>query len=219
MARSKEIAGKVERLELALARAKREFKPDHIFEKQSDMCELIGCTWPTLRDWINNNPALEVPQLFTRGGNGVRWQFHVQPFLSALLAVFSKDIAVKTEANAQLRRKLQIDLPDIEQAATLDETRKLLSMSFDVIDRRNSMGLYVRADAMCDFLEGFCRSVSDGIMGVGAEIDPTGTLEPLVRKKVNDALIGVQGRAHNEVQKYVEVHRARIQQARVSGGS
>ncbi len=219
MARAKEIAGKIERIELALARAEQELPADHIFEKQVLMCELIGCSWPTLRDWINDNPALERPDLFTRGGNGVKWQFHVRPFLRALLDIFRKDVEAKTEANAELRRKIGVDLPETEKAATLDETKQLVNLTLTVEAAAKEQGRYTPTEEVVIFMEGFLEAIVAGILGVKTKTDPNGNLPPNVRAAMDDYLRGVAADVHEKGLKFTEEHRARLQQARTGGES
>lgn len=208
MNRIKEIAGKVERLERALERAKIEFPAGHVFEKQALMTELIGYSWPTLRDWINDNPTIERPHLFTRGGNGVNWQFHVEPFLSALLAVFRKDAAVKTEANAELRRKLGVDLPVEERSATLGETKELINMTMTVVAAKKEQKHYALTSKTADLFARHYRRTVDGVMGVNTKIDPNGRIPAEIKILIDEELRSLAAQlaadAEKDLRKYLE---------------
>lgn len=177
--------------------------------------DLIPPSWPTVRGWCDDNPELENEGVFLRGGRGTQWQIWPIGFLSALLEVYQQDASKRQERNRELQRKAGVTLPESEATADLDETRKLLAMTFDVNDRKIRQGLYTPADEAAEFIEGYNRAVVDAIMGVTTKIDPTGQLAPDIRAKVNEALIGVGSQVHEMAQKFVREQRARIQQTGV----
>jgi hypothetical protein len=208
MARSKEIAGKVERLEMALKRAEAEFTDDHIFEKQAEMTGLIGCSWPTLRDWIDQNPAIERPEFMTRGGNGVRWQFIVRPFLGALLEIFRKEAESKTAANAELRRKIGVDLPVEEHSATLGETKELINMTMTVMGAKREQKAYTLTAKTADLFSRHYRRTVDGLMGINTRIDPNGKLPAAVKALLDEEIRSLAAQiatdAEADLRKYLE---------------
>lgn len=215
MARSKEMAGKVERLQMALERAKAEFPDGHVFETSTLMTELIGCSWPTLRDWINDNPSLERPDLFTRGGNGVKWQFKVVPFIAALLEIFLADAEVKTKANAEIRRKIGVDLPEAERASSLDETRKLIGMTLELNQARMSQGLQTPTQEFLDLFGEFVSDTVEGIMGLGIATDPNGKLPPAIHAEFNEQQRSLATQIHAKWSKRIEARRASLEQIRI----
>jgi hypothetical protein len=213
MAKGPDKSSVIERLRLALERAKL-LAEDAVFESQP-MSELVGFSWPTVRKWCDTYPALEASGVFVRGGNGVKWQFHPVGFIQSLIDQFSSEAVERGERNRKLQQQIGVTLPESEATADLDDTRKLLAMTFDVNDRKVRQGNYTPAEEAADFVEGYNRTVVDSVMGVATQIDPTGHLPPEIREKVNEALIGVASQIHARATKFVEEQRARIQQTGV----
>lgn len=210
MARSADTSSVIERLRFALERAKT-LDDGTILESQP-MSELMGFSWPTIRKWCDTYPAIERPELFTRGGNGVKWQFQPIPFINALLGQFAAEADKRGEQNRKLQQQVGVTLPEEEQTADIDTMRKLVGLSIDVTQTKVKQGFYTPTQEVVDFLDGYNQTVVDGIMGVGSEIDPTGQLPAHISDQINERLLVVATRVHSKAQKYVEEKRASLQQ-------
>jgi hypothetical protein len=213
MARGPDNSSRIERLQRALERAKT-FAKDEVLES-GPMCDLLGFSWPTVRGWCDAFPDIEGEGRFTRGGNGIKWRFHPEGFTSAVLAHFANQAEKQGAKNRDLQRRVGVTLPDSEASADLDETRKLVGLTLDINATKVKQGLYVPADQVIEFLDGYNRAVVDGIMGVQTQIDPTGQLPPELRAKNNEALVGVANQVHGKAAIFIEEQRARLQQTGV----
>lgn len=213
MTRTKEIAGKVERLQSALKRAEI-LDPDSVLDAQP-MCDLVGFSWPIVKGWCNDNPVLEKPELFKRGGNGIKWQFKPVPFISALLDLFLADAEAKTEANAELRRKLGVDLPATEQAASMDDTRKLIGATLELNKARIEQKEFTPSQKFYDLFGEFVKDTVEGIMGLGIAVDPTGNLSPEAHELIDYHQRALSSHLHQKWSKRIELERASLEQSRI----
>ena len=102
MARAKTSpAARLEALKRVKARLRRFAKGETL--SAAPMAEFLGVTWPTLRDWCNDFPALEASGAFVRGGNGIEWVFRPREMHRGLTAEFDAQIKAGRKRTARVR--------------------------------------------------------------------------------------------------------------------
>jgi hypothetical protein len=210
MARTTDTAGRLERLNRALERAKQ-LPIDTILDAKP-MSDLIGFSWVTLRDWCDNIGALDGSSAFVRGGNGVKWQFHPVAMVSALITAFSADAEKAASRNRDLQRQVGVEVPESERTADLAETRQLISMTLQVQAAEQEQGGFLPAQEVKNFLDGYNQLTVESILGVKSEMDPTGTLPPETIIAIDDLLRAVALRVHERCAEYIETFNAGLRQ-------
>lgn len=181
------------------------------------MAELIGINWPTLRDWINDAPALEAKGAVKRGGNGVPWEFKPLRTIDLLAAHFTARTERQAKKNRSIRAAVGVSLPEDEDAATFAETKQMVDMTLSVVAAREKQREYTPKGEMIAFIEGYNQTVTAAILGVRTQTDPNGNLPPHVRAAVDDYLRSVATQVHAAAAKFIEEQRQRagLQQERV----
>lgn len=215
MKKTNELAKNLDRFQSLLRRAEAEFEDDFFFEKQKLFTDFLGFSWPTVRKWVNDYPTLDNPHNLRRGGQGSRYEFNPRRTLRALVVLATQQSESLISDNVEIRRKIGVDLPDTERAATLDETKSLINMTLTVEAAAKEQGKYTPTEEMIAFLEGYNEAVVSGILGVKTKTDPNGKLPPNVRAEMDGYLRKVTADVHEKAGKFIEEQRARLQQARI----
>ena len=153
MARTTDTAGRLERLNRALERAKQ--LPDDTILDAKPMADMIGFSWVTLRDWCDNIAALDGSTAFVRGGNGIKWQFHPMAMVAALIESFRGDAEKSANRNRKLQQQVGVEVPESEHTADLAETRQLISMTLQVQAAEQEQGGFLPMQEVKNFLDGY----------------------------------------------------------------
>ena len=77
--------GRIKILSAAQKRAKSVFKKDEVLSARP-MCEVLSVSWGTLKNWCEEIEGFEASGAFTRGGEGIKWNFKVHETIEYLLA-------------------------------------------------------------------------------------------------------------------------------------
>lgn len=204
-------ASRIRKLKLAAERA-RKLKRGTLLSSKP-MSEMVGVSWVSLREWCNDIPGFEESGVFTRGGNGVEWEFKPGPTIRFLEKHFSGLLKSQTAKNRKIRRAAGVALPDAEDEASFQETKDLVNMTVTVVSAAEKQQRYTPTEDMLAFIEGYNQAVVSGIMGVRTRIDPQGNLPPHIRTEIDDHLRSVATGAHEQAKKFIEEASARLQQA------
>lgn len=198
-------AARIRRLEAAQERA-RKLRSGTVLSAKP-MAELLGVGWPVLRDWCDDVPALANSDAFTRGGNGVEWEFKAQRTVTLLLKHFRAEQDAQGRRSRALTKAVGVTLPDADADVSLAEVRDRVNLTMTLTGAMERQGQYVLASTVATFLAGFCQHVVDGIMGVRTKVDPNGNLPPAVRREVDKYLRSVATGAHAEATRFIEEHK------------
>jgi hypothetical protein len=171
------------------------------------MAELLGLSWPALRDWVDATPALETKGAVKRGGNGVPWEFKPLRAIDLLIAHFTARTEKQAQKNKAIRKAVGVSLPDDEDAATFVETKQMVDMTLSVVAAREKQREYTPKGEMLAFIEGYNQTVTAAILGVRTRVDPNGNLPPHVRSAVDDYLRSVATHVHAAAMKFTEEQR------------
>lgn len=211
MTRKGDLTSRLRKLETALERAKK-LARGTVLDAQP-MAQLLGFSWVTLREWVDDHPQLEQPKLMVRGGQGVNWEFKPVAFTTALIKIFKAEAEQRREHNRSFQRKAGLKLPEAESAASFEEAKGLVQLTLTVVAATERQGGYTETEKVTAFLEGYNQQVVNGILGVKTQVDPNGNLPPHLREAVDGYLRSVATGVHELASKFIEEHRAGLQQA------
>jgi hypothetical protein len=174
--------------------------------------DLIGLRWSTVREWFDRIDGFEESGCFVRGGNGVEWQIKALKAIDFIIAHYRAEEDRRREKNQKLRQKTGVTLPEAEAGATFEETRGLVKLTIDVVAAKEKQGEYTPTGEMIVFIDGLYQTIVNGILGTRTKVDPNGNLPAHVRAKIDDHLRALATGVHQDVTRFIEKHRARLQQ-------
>lgn len=199
------ISLRLRRLRQAVERAKN-LPPSGWVLSSKPMAELVGMRWAAMRDWCDGIEGFEESGTFIRGGNGVEWQFNAMAALMWLVAHFESEKSGQEAESDKLAKAIGIEMPGSE-APSLAETKDLINLTLTVTAAAERQNMFVPAEDVARFIEGYNEAVVAGILGVRTKVDPNGNLPPDLRKRNDEALRHVAANVHSLASGYIEEHR------------
>lgn len=178
-------AARLKRLEAAEKRAKK-LKRGAVLTA-APMAELLGVSWPILRGWCDDIPEME--KVFTRGGNGIEWEFKALQTVRALIKHFSAEQKKRSEKARKLRQAIGGDaLDDLPEDMTIDEIVKAVRAAREVREEQQNQRALIKVSHVVSIIEKtFNRMLQAGIQA-GREQDPTGQWPPEYAEKWQNAI-------------------------------
>lgn len=204
------LSARLAGLQRAKARAAK--LPVKAILSSKPMSELLGVTWNVVRGWCDEIDGFEASGSFTRGGNGIEWEFKPRKTVAFLIKHFETRKTAQTKKSRAITKAVGVTLPD-DEAPSLDETKSLVGLTLAVVAATERQKTYTLAEDVVSFLAGYNQSVLDGIMGVRTKIDPNGNLPAQVRKDVDGYLRAVATEVAAKAKHFIEEHNAGLQQA------
>lgn len=193
-------AVRIKALEAAKQRAKTLKRGEHL--SAMPMAQLIGVSWPTLRDWCRDIPALVEKGAFEGGGNGIEYSFNPRKTIDVLIAHFTAERDARRKRASRIRKIVTgSDAPETVEDFDLDEMRKMLGLSNSLQDAKVKSNELVRRDVVSDLLRQVFTSMQQAGVKVIQQADPTGQMLPETRSIVEDvvrSLLLAQERAAQE---------------------
>ncbi len=190
-------AARLRRLEAALEKAKK-LKRGSVLTAEP-MRELLGVSWPVLRDWCNDIAGFEESGAFVRGGNGVEWEFKPATTIRFLIKHFKAEQQARQAKAREVRRLVggsRLDgLPD---DFDLDQINKMIRTSALLREERQRAGELVDAAKVSEALRTMMTEMQQAGVKAASQQDPTGQWPPEIREKFEDAVnnvLVVMGRA------------------------
>ncbi|WP_333837944.1 hypothetical protein [Novosphingobium sp.] len=205
------INARIAKLEAASERAKK--IPRGSVLASRPMCEVLGVSWPTLREWCNEFHELEASGAVVRGGNGIEWEFKPAPTVRIILKAMKSQRDGQARKSREISRAIGVSLSPDEAAPSLAETKDLVNLTLAVVAAQEKQGRYTPTEQMLDFIDRYNRRVVEGIMGVRTRMDPNGKLPPQVRAEIDKHLRAVATEVHGEAERFIEENRAGTIQA------
>lgn len=196
------INARIARLVTAEERAKK-FKRGEVLPSRP-MCEVLGVSWPTLRDWCNEIPELEASGAVVRGGNGIEWEFNPKRTVSILIKTLSKQRDSQARKSREISKAIGVSLSPDESAPSLAETKDLVNLTLAVVAAQEKQGRYTPTERMLDFIDRYNQRVVEGIMGVRTRMDPNGKLPPQIRAEIDKHLRAVATEVHGEAARFIK---------------
>lgn len=169
-------AARLERLRKALPRAQAFAKANRGGTLTAKpMSEMLGVSWPVLRDdWCDGIPDFE-DKCFTRGGNGIEWAFKPVATVRFLIKHFEAEQAKRLKKAKQVRRAVGGDALDhVPEDMDLDQIGKLIKLGRELREEQVLQGQLVKRVDVANLLaKTFSEMLQAGVQA-GREMDPTG---------------------------------------------
>lgn len=179
-------AARLRRLDAAKAKAAK-LKRGTVLSA-SPMAELLGVSWPTLRDWCDDVPGFAESGVFTRGGNGVEWEFQPGRTIAFLSGHFKREQAASAKRARRVRQavggKALADVPD---DYSLDELGKMVRLSRELREERERQGQLVEAEKVRVALRLMMSRIQSAALRAAQEQDPNGRWAPDMRESFENA--------------------------------
>lgn len=205
------LNARLTKIEAAKQRAKRFKREERLAAKP--MSELLGVSWVTLRDWCDEIGELENSGAVIRGGNGIEWAFDPRRTIAIIQKVMQTRLAGQARKSRAITSAIGVSMPVTEDAPSIAETKDLVNLTLAVVAAAEKQSRYTPTEDMLDFLDRYNQRVVESIMGVRTRVDPNGNLPPHVRVAMDKYLRAVATEVHGEATRFIEEHRARLQQA------
>lgn len=192
-------SARIARLQLAKARA------DKFSQRQKltsvPMAELIGVSWPVLRAWCDDIPALTEKAAFVRGGNGIEWSFMPKRMVAVLIEHFER-IQARGVRKATRQRKMSVGdiLDDAADGLSLDELGKMVRLNREVREERERQGQLVDVSRVRVAVTTMAGEIQQAALRAAQEQDPNGFWEPKIRESFEDAVQAILLRIERSAQ-------------------
>lgn len=196
------IGARIAKLKSAQERAKKFRRNERLASRP--MSELLGVSWPILREWCNDIPELETSGAVVRGGNGIEWGFDPRRTIAVLLKAMGKRLDGQARKSREITKAIGVTLSSEDEAPSLSETKSLVDLTMTVTAAKEKQGGYTPAADVKDFIVGYNQAVVDGILGVRTKVDPSGALSPAMRKAVDDELRALAVKINGIAAKFIE---------------
>jgi hypothetical protein len=201
MAHSIDISARIDGLERALKRADALDK-DVVLDT-APMAQLVGVSWVSIRKWIDTFPEFDDTDCFVRGGPGVRWEIKPKATIEKLIEHFKGEREKRTNQNRKVAQQVGLEQGD-EAPADLNELSKQVSLTLTLTEAKHKQGGYVSSAKVSDFLVGYNTAAVNGVLGVKAQVDPTGVLPPDVNAAMDERLRTVAVSMSKSVELFVK---------------
>jgi hypothetical protein len=202
------LAARLRKLDAALERAKKLPRGTTLTgqsTKELSMAEVLGVSWPVLRGWCKDVPGFEESGAFTRGGNGIDYEFKPVATVRFLIKHFTAERDARARKAREVRRMVAGDqLDGLPDEFDLDEIRKMIQVHAALREERQKAGELVEAGKLREALNGMMSEMQQAGVKAASQQDPTGQWPPEIREKFEDAINTVlvtMGRAGERVLK------------------
>ncbi len=139
------------------------------------MCELLGVSWPVLREWCDDLPGFAESGAFTAGGNGIEWTFKPVATVNFLIRHFEGVKKAQIATAQQVRRAIAGDgLADAPAEMSLDEIAKALKVAAAMREERERQGQLIEVAKVATLADGMITRLQQAAIQAGREYDPTG---------------------------------------------
>jgi hypothetical protein len=153
------------------------------------MRKLLGLSWPALKKWCADIPALEDKGAVVRGGNGIPWQFKPLRTIDLLTQHFEKE---RKASAAKAKRIRHIAMgpaaATIDEDLSLDDLAKMLKLQAQFREEREAQGRLVDAEQVRAAGQQYHIVTQQAILQGAQRIDPNGRLPPELRDTIETEL-------------------------------
>lgn len=152
------------------------------------MAKLLGVSWKTLRDWTRDLAGFEESGVFTRGAEGVNYEFKALATVRWLL----KHFRAEHEARAKRARKLKQAvagnaLDDLPDDISLSEIRDLVRVAGELRAEQERRGQLVDAARVAQLVEAMLDRMLKAAIDARRQQDPSGQFPADVAEKFDSA--------------------------------
>lgn len=177
---------RIRKLKDALQRAKS-FTPGQMIGQRA-MCELLGVSAMTLREWLDD-PEVEGSGAFKRGGMGHGYEFNPVLTIWVLLWFFERKRADSIHANARIRGMVVGDkLDDAPPEMTMRDVKEAMQVSLQILAAEKESAKLVDAAEAAATYRNLLLSIRDTLLGSPQRLDPTNAWPTEFREMFDNAL-------------------------------
>ena len=179
--------GRIKILSAAQKRAKSVFKKDEVLSARP-MCEVLSVSWGTLKNWCEEIEGFEASGAFTRGGEGIKWNFKVHETIEYLLA-WAKSAQTAEKAQQKRVSKL-VGIPKENLPATfnLDDLQKSVRIQREFQSQKIAQGKLCDVDVVSLAFTLYNSTVQQTILDAAQRADPNGIWKPEIRESFENEL-------------------------------
>jgi len=178
---------RIRKLKDALQRARTTYTPGEMIG-QRPMCELVGVSHATLREWLDD-PEVEASGAFKRGGRGHGYEFDPVLTIWVLLWYFERRRADSIHANARIRGMVVGDkLADAPPEMTMRDVKEAMQVSLQILAAEKESGKLVDATEAAATYRNLLLSIRDTLLGSPQRLDPTNAWPTEFREMFDNAL-------------------------------
>jgi len=165
------------------------------------MAELLGVSWDVLRGWCNDIPGFERAKCFTRGQQGIEWEFKPLKTTRFLISHFEKVIE---DGERKVRREIaaatggRMKAP--EGVHSIDDLTKVLRLSVEVRAEQERRAELVEAQKVVDILGRVFTEMQAAGLRAAQQLDPNGRWPPETRAAVDEAVRSVMVEQQRQAQ-------------------
>lgn len=190
---------RIRKLKDALQRAKS-FTPGEMIGQRA-MCELLGVSAMTLREWLDD-PEVDGSGAFKRGGMGHGYQFDPALTIWVLLWFFERKRADSVHANARMRGMVVGDkLDDAPPDMTMRDVKEAMQVSLQILAAEKEAAKLVDAGEVSATYRNLLLSIRDTLLGSPQRLDPTNAWPTDFRERFDNALSDVLVELRDAAQK------------------
>lgn len=210
MAKSIDISARIEGLERALKRA--EALDKETVMDATPMAQLTGVTWAALRTWLDTFPEFDGTDCFVRGGQGIAWAIKPKATIEKLIEHFNAERGRRATRTRDVGIQVGLETGD-EAPQDLGELAKQVNLTLTLSEAKEKQRGYISAQQFSEFLAGYNTAAVEGVLGVKAQVDSTGSLPPEIIAQIDEHLRNVAVAMANRARQFIREFDARLDQS------
>lgn len=216
MAKSIDISARITGLERALERAKALGSDDAL--DAVPMAQLTGVTWAALRNWLDTFPEFDGTDCFVRGGQGIAWAIKPKATIEKLIEHFNAERDRRATRTREVGKQVGLETND-EAPQDINELAKQVNLTLVLTEAKEKQRGYIPTQQFVDFIVGYNTANVEGVLGVKAQIDSTGSLPPEIIVQIDEHLRNVAVGMSNRARQFIKDFDARLDQSGDRGNS
>jgi hypothetical protein len=191
---------RIRKLKDALQRARTTLTPGEMIGQRA-MCDLLGVSSMTLREWLDD-PEVEGSGAFKRGGMGNKYEFDPVLTIWVLLWYFERKRSDAVLVNARMREMVVGDrLGDAPPEMTMRDVKEAMQVNLQLLTAEKEAGKLVDATEAASTYRNLLLSIRDTLLGSPQRLDPTNAWPTEFRETFDNALSDVLVELRNAAEK------------------
>lgn len=176
------------KLHKSLIRAQRECEPGTVLSQQP-MYNLLGVTRHTLTEWVNEIEGFEESGCFSRGGNGIGYEFNPIATIWFLIRHFEQVEAGEVAKLQEQRKMIAGDkLDSVPEGFTIKESKEALELHLSIISAERDAGKLIDAEKSSAMFNDLIVRMREECLSAPQKLDPTNDWDPEVRASFDKML-------------------------------
>lgn len=186
MARPSEApSARLRKLEAAMDRA---VAIDEPVISAKPMQQLLGVSWPVLRDWCNELPGFDAAGAFVRGAQGNKWEFRPAATVWFLVRHFRAEHEAALAKAQGLREAIGMGGDAAAPDVSIEDLGKLIRLHQQVREEKVQQGMLVDRARAETAIEQMISRMQQAALNAAREQDPTNQWEPEIAEAFQSAV-------------------------------